>query len=142
MTIDQKSLAEDTEDVEKASQFIRTWPPSEDELNQLESDLKTGQSAMQNNQTSSHVEEWPEWLQKQWIASQRRRAWQVEHPSTVRSRLFSPSGILMIAVVAIMILVTVGVGATLNNRTGSSPSTSASSGTAYTTQPATSTTVG
>ncbi len=134
MTIDQKSLAEDAEDRKKAqdpspeaSQFIRTWLPSEEELDQLESDLKAGKHVAPVGHPTSHVEEWPDWLQKQWIASQRRRAWQIEHPSTVRSRLFSPSGVLMIAVVAVMILVTVGVGTALNNRgatTNSSPSVS------------------
>jgi len=98
MTIDQKSLAEDTAVAEtaqdtspEASQFIRTWPPSEEELDQLESDLETGKPVLSPSQTSSHVEEWPDWLQKQWIASQRRRAWQIEHPSAARSHLFSPS---------------------------------------------------
>lgn len=131
MTIDQKSLAEDTADAgtsqdtsPEASQFIRTWPPSEEELDQLESDLKTGKPAAPASHTSSHVEEWPDWLQKQWIASQRRRAWQIEHPSTARSHLFSPSGLLMIAVVAVLILGSLGVGAALNNRTSSSPSAS------------------
>ena len=133
MTIDQKSLAEDTTDAEtaqdtspEASQFIRTWPPSEEELDQIESDLKTGKPAVPASQTSSHVEEWPDWLQKQWIASQRRRAWQIEHPSAARSHLFSPSGILMIAVVAVLILGSLGVGAALNNRNSSSPSASSS----------------
>ncbi len=132
MTIDQKSLAEDAEDVEKeqeTSPFIRTWPPSEEELDQLESDLRAGKHVAPIGQTTSHVEEWPDWLQQQWIASQRRRAWRIEHPSTARTRLFSPSGVLMIAVVAVMILVTLGVGAALNNRNGSSPSTSTSSST-------------
>ncbi len=140
MTIDQKSLAEDTEDTEDAeevekaqgsspetSQFIRTWPPSEEELDQLESDLRAGKRAAPTSQTSSQVEEWPDWLQKQWITSQRRRAWHIEHPSTARSRLFSPGGILMIGIVVALILVSVGVGTALTNRTGSSPS--ASSGT-------------
>ncbi|HEU4784269.1 MAG TPA: multicopper oxidase domain-containing protein [Ktedonobacterales bacterium] len=136
MTIDQKSLAEDAVDAEKAqemspetSQFIQTWLPSEEELDQLESDLKVGKHVAPIGHTSSHVEEWPDWLQKQWIASQRRRAWQIEHPSTARSRLFSPSGVLMIAVVAVMILVTIGVGTALNNRgasANSSPGASSS----------------
>jgi manganese oxidase len=134
MTVDQKSLVEGAgDDVEKAHEalpFIRTWPPSEEELDQLESDLKSGRHAAPTGQTTTHVEEWPDWLQKQWIASQRRRAWQIEHPSTARTRLFSPSGILMLAVFAVMILVTLGVGAALNNRgatTSASPSTSSSS---------------
>src|SRR5689334_13459876 len=133
MTIDQKSLAEDTADAEtaqdtspEASQFIRTWPPSEEELDQIESDLKAGKYAAPSGQTTSHVEEWPDWLQKQWVASQRRRAWQIEHPFAARSRLFSPSGILMIAVVAVLILGSLGVGAALNNRANSSPSASSS----------------
>ncbi|HEX5440176.1 MAG TPA: multicopper oxidase domain-containing protein, partial [Ktedonobacterales bacterium] len=137
MTIDQKSLAEvaqDMEDVEKtqetspeASPFIRTWPPSEEELDQLESDLKAGKPMTSASQSPSHVEEWPDWLQKQWIATQRRRAWRIEHPPTLGRRLFSPGGILMIGIVAVLILVTVGVGAALNNRgatTSSSPSAS------------------
>lgn len=123
MTIDQKSLAEDAEDVEKA-QFIRTWPPSGEELDQLESDLKAGKHPAPTDQTASHMEEWPDWLQKQWIASQRQRAWRIEHPPTLGRRLFSPSGILMLAVVAAMILVTLGVGATLNNRGATTRSTS------------------
>ncbi len=133
MTIDQKSLAEDTADAgtsqdasPEASQFIRTWPPTKEELDQLESDLKTGEAEAPASQTSSHVEEWPDWLQKQWIASQRRRAWQIEHPSATRSHLLSPSGLLMIAVVAVLILGSLGVGAALNNRTSSSPSASSS----------------
>ncbi|HEY1387557.1 MAG TPA: multicopper oxidase domain-containing protein [Ktedonobacterales bacterium] len=136
MTIDQKSLTEDAEDAEDAekaqetSPFIRTWPPSEEELDQLESDLKAGKSTAPTSQATSHAEEWPDWLQKQWIASQRQRAWRIEHPPTLGRRLFSPGGILMMGIVVVLILVSVGVGAALNNRgatTSSAPS--ASSGT-------------
>jgi FtsP/CotA-like multicopper oxidase with cupredoxin domain len=134
MTIDQKSLAEHADNAQgtssEASQFIRTWPPSEEELDQLERDLKAGKPAIQSNLLPAHVEQWPDWLQQQWIASQRRRAWQIEHPPTLGRRLFSPGGILMIGVIAVLILVSFGVGTALTNRgtaTGSSSPTSSSS---------------
>jgi FtsP/CotA-like multicopper oxidase with cupredoxin domain len=128
MTIDQKSLAEGAEAAQnpspEASQFIQTWPPSEEELDQLESDLKAGKPMTSASQSPSHVEEWPDWLQKQWIATQRRRAWRIEHPPTLGRRLFSPGGLLMIGIVAALLLVSIGVGTALTNRNNSSPSAS------------------
>lgn len=140
MTIDEKSLAEGPSTPPHArpadatgtpaaadSQFIATWPPTADELDDLERGLKGHTSTKQAAQVPSAVQEWPEWLQKQWIASQRRRAWQIAHPPTFGRRLLSPGGILAVSAVLLLALVTFGMGAALRNNTIDTTSTASSS---------------
>lgn len=126
MTIDEKSLAEDIRRREsrEASEFFATWPPTNDELDELERDLKSGSSPKLASQTLASVQGWPEWLQKQWIASQRRRTWQIAHPPSFSRRLFSPGGILVVSIIVLLTLVSFGFGAALNNRNSSAGSSS------------------
>lgn len=139
VTIDEKRLAEapakaaqsqssprPEEMARETSQFIATWPPSTEELHEIERDLKGGTPTKQAGKIPVAVQEWPDWLQKQWIASQRRRAWQIEHPPTIGRRVFSPGGILVISIILLFALLSFGLGAALNNRTSASGSTSSS----------------
>lgn len=134
MTIDEKSLAEGItqKEAREGSGFIATWPPTNDELDELEHDLKSGNSPNPTSQTLASVHEWPEWLQQQWIASQRRRTWQIAHPPSFGRRLFSPGGVLIVGVIVLLTLVSFGFGAALNNRgtsaNSSSGNTSSSTG--------------
>lgn len=127
MTIDAKSH---TEDVTKTpASFVSTWPPTEEDLNAVERNLKQAKPVQQAGQTPSAVEQWPDWLQKQWVASQRRRSWLIAHPPSFRRRLFSPGGLLAVSLVLLLVLVGIGMGASLLNQRGSTstPSTSSSS---------------
>ncbi|HEU5346641.1 MAG TPA: multicopper oxidase domain-containing protein [Ktedonobacterales bacterium] len=143
MTIDEKSLAEASTSSQSAessatsddtahngARSIVTWPPSADELDAMEQRLDAGAPASTPDPASPAVEQWPVWLQKQWIASQRRRAWQMAHPPTLARRIFSPSGILIVSLVLLLALVTAGVGAALTSQgaPASGGSTSASGG--------------
>ncbi|HEX6540434.1 MAG TPA: multicopper oxidase domain-containing protein [Ktedonobacterales bacterium] len=149
MTIDDKTLGEagarpahvgSPRPAEEAargtsSQFISTWPPSRDELDEIEGGLADTVSLEQAAQVPVMVQEWPSWLQKQWIASQRRRAWQIEHPKSVSRGLLSPRGILVMSLIILFTLASFGLGAALNNRgtsntnpAGASSSNSSDSG--------------
>lgn len=138
MTIDERALGEAASSSVKAdesSPMIATWPPAEDELDKIEHDLNDMRvtSANAANQEAASVpvavQDWPDWLQKQWVASQRRRAWQIEHPPTLGRRLLSPGFLLAIALILVVTLASFGLGAALNNRGASaaSPATSSSS---------------
>ncbi|MGE5333587.1 MAG: multicopper oxidase family protein [Nitrososphaerota archaeon] len=87
---------------------------------------KSGASRRQAGYTPADVREWPDWLQKQWIKTQRRRAWQIEHPPTFGRRLLSPGGVLVISVVLLFALISFGLGAALNNGSGAAKSASGS----------------
>lgn len=138
MTIDERAVGEAASSSVKAdesSPMIATWPPAEDELDKIEHDLNDMRvtSANAANQEAASVpvaiQDWPDWLQKQWVASQRRRAWQIEHPPTLGRRLLSPGFLLAIALILVVTLASFGLGAALNNRGASaaSPATSSSS---------------
>lgn len=126
MTIDEEVLAEAAKtpsgDVPAGttenSAFVSTWPLTSDELDDIERDLKehrSGSATAQNERIPTAVQQWPDWLQNQWIASQRRRAWQIEHPPTVGRRIFSPGGLLALSLLIVIALASFGLGAALNN---------------------------
>lgn len=137
MTIDEKDLGETpstSAPTHDKSPFISTWPPADDELDEIERgpDDTRRPSAKTANQGAASVPvavgDWPDWLQKQWVASQRRRAWQIEHPPTLGRRLLSPGFLLAIALILVVTLASFGLGAALNNRSASSGSPTTSSG--------------
>lgn len=138
MSIDEKPLvgatakssqprpSQHSEDIEhEAPEFISTWPLTEEELDEIERDLKNETSTRRGNYTPAAIEEWPDWLQKQWIVAQRRRAWQIEHPSTFGRRVLSPGGVLVISIVLLFALVSFGLGAALSNGGSAAGSTPA-----------------
>lgn len=116
---------------EPPADIVATWPPAEDELDALEHDLKQQPTqekplTQATGSAPAAVQQWPEWLQKQWIASQRRRAWQIEHPPTLSRRIFSPGGVLVLSLVVILAVVTFGLGSALTNRGGTGSTSSGS----------------
>lgn len=144
MSVDEKAIAAETppRDVAETTQqpaapdqrparSIATWPPSIDELNALERDLNRAEAEKQASQVPVAVQQWPTWLQRQWIASQRRRAWQIEHPTTLAQRVASPWGLLTLGVLLLVLLGGFGLGAAFSNSgntTSSSATTASSSG--------------
>lgn len=139
MTVDEKTLADTTiapqsreapelaEDAaRRGAPSIATWPPSEDELDAMERRLDATNPPAVASASSAAIEQWPVWLQKQWIASQRRRAWQMAHPPTLARRIFSPSGFLIVSLTLLVALVMVGVGAALTSKGAAATTTSSS----------------
>lgn len=125
--------SETTTDNAGNSPLISTWPPTEEELDEIERDLKhekRGTSLQQASYTPADVQEWPDWLQKQWIKTQRRRAWQIEHPPTFGRRLLSPGGVLVISIVLLFALISFGVGAALSHGGSTAGSSSGSTSSA------------
>ncbi len=113
---------------------IRTWPLTADEVNQLEQSLgrrpaTSSGHAEDMDQAPATVQQWPAWLQKQWVATQRRRAWQMAHPPTLMRRLSSPGGMLITSAFLLIALISFGLGAALNAPASASASSSSSSNT-------------
>jgi FtsP/CotA-like multicopper oxidase with cupredoxin domain len=110
--------------------YIRTWPLTNDEIDEIEGELKSAEKSPEPTRDSEQallkVQQWPEWLQKQWLATQRRRAWQIAHPPTLARRLTSPRGILAASLLLIIAIGSFGFGAALNAQ-GSSAGTSSTS---------------
>lgn len=107
---------------------IATWPASADELDELERQARASGALQQAAQVPLAVQQWPSWLQMDWIASQRRRAWSIAHPPTLARRLFSPGSVLVIAAVLVASLLGLGIGAAVSNHGSSPAATSSSSG--------------
>ena len=134
MTIDEKDLGDASSSSARSqdtASFIATWPPSEDELDAIERDRRNPQEPRKASASAPvAIEEWPDWLKKQWVASQRRRSWQIEHPPAMGRRLLSPGFLLVIGLLVVVTLASFGLGAALNNRgapaASSPPSTSSS----------------
>lgn len=97
------------------------------ELDALERELGITSSDRRADLLPPIVEQWPGWLQRQWITAQRRRAWQVAHPSSAR-RLFSPAGILVLSLILVIALGSFGLGAALNNRSAATSGSTATTG--------------
>ncbi len=151
MSVDEKAVAVETPPADVAepaqqsaapeqrpARSITTWAPSTDELNEMERELNRSEAERQASQVPVAVQQWPAWLQRQWIASQRRRAWQIEHPPTLAQRVVSPWGMLTIGVLLLVLFGGFGLGAAFSNSgnstsnasttSSSSSSTSGSSG--------------
>lgn len=97
------------------------------ELDELERELGITSSDRRADLLPPTVEQWPGWLQRQWITAQRRRAWQAAHPSSAR-RLFSPAGILVLSLILVVALGSFGLGAALNNRSAATSGSTATTG--------------
>ena len=97
------------------------------ELDALERELGITSSDRRADLLPPTVEQWPGWLQRQWITAQRRRAWQAAHPSSAR-RLFSPAGILVLSLILVVALGSFGLGAALNNRSAATSGSTATTG--------------
>ena len=110
--------------------YIRTWPLTKDEIDEIEDELnsaeKSTEPARDSDQALIQMQQWPEWLQKQWLATQRRRAWQIAHPPTLTRRLTSPRGILAVSLLLVIAIVSFGFGAALNANGSSAASSSTS----------------
>ena len=97
------------------------------ELDELEREVGITSADRRADLLPPTVEQWPGWLQRQWITAQRRRAWQAAHPSSAR-RLFSPAGILVLSLILVIALGSFGLGAALNNRSAATSGSTATTG--------------
>jgi manganese oxidase len=94
---------------------IETWPTPSDELDEIERELAATGPETPRGGVPVTVRQWPVWLQKQWVATQRRQGWMMAHPPSRVSRLLSPSRLLFIAALLLVALSGFGLNAAVSN---------------------------
>src|SRR5215469_12399213 len=99
--------------------YIQTWPLTTDDLDGS-ADATTGDNSAKDTEDDAvrapalvipeAVKQWPAWMQRQWTETRRRHQWEITHPPTLASRIFTPASMLILSGLLIVALVGFGIG--------------------------------